>query len=89
MLKQMVKLCGVSAVSCVEANEEIVRSVCCELVSCVADLPTCPYLTVLVQKSAGSTDVCMYFSKYGQRASRKYRNCNMNDCEFVVSEVDH
>ena len=28
------------------------------------DLPTCPYLTVLVRKMAGSTDVCPYFSKY-------------------------
>ena len=29
-----------------------------------ADLPTCPYLTILVWKSAGSTDAHAYFSKY-------------------------
>ena len=33
----------------------------------VPDLPTRPYFTVLVRKSAGSTDVCPYFSKYGHR----------------------
>ena len=35
-----------------------------------AHLPTCPYLTVLVRKSAGSTVVHAYFSKYGQRDSK-------------------
>ena len=42
------------------------RSGCAVIViSTVADLPTCPYLPVLVWKSAGSTDVRPYFSKYG------------------------
>ena len=31
-----------------------------------ADLPTHPHLTILVRKSAGSTDVRLYFSKYEQ-----------------------
>ena len=51
-------------------------------------LPTCPYLPVLVWKLAGSTDVHPYFSKYGQRVCRKYRNRDMNECEFVASEAD-
>ena len=53
----------------------------------VADLPTRPYLAVLVLKSAGSMDVSTYFSKYGQRVSRKYRNRDMNEGEFVASKV--
>ena len=30
------------------------------------DVPTRPYLTIFVQKSASSTDVRAYFAKYGQ-----------------------
>ena len=52
-----------------------------------ADLPTHPYLTVLVRKWAGSTDVCTYFSKYGQRVSRKYGNRDMNERGFSISEA--
>ena len=52
----------------------------------LAGLPTRPYLPVLVWKSAGSTEVRPYFSKYG--VSRKYGNCDVNECEFVASEVD-
>ena len=52
------------------------------------DLPTHPYLTVLVRKSASSTDVRRYFSKYGHRVSRKYGNCDVNKCEFVSSEAN-
>ena len=51
-------------------------------------LPTCPYLTVLVGKSASSTYVCPYFSKYRHRFSRKYGHCDVNECKFVASEVD-
>ena len=53
-----------------------------------ADLPTCPYLTVLVWKLAGSMDVHQHFSKCGDRVSRKYRNGNVNECDFVDSEAD-
>ena len=56
---------------------------------CVSDLPTHPYMAVFVQISAGSMDVGAYSSKYGQRVSRKYGNRDMNECEFVASEVDH
>ena len=54
----------------------------------VTDLPTRPCLPLLARKSAGSTDVHSYFSKYGHRVSRKYGNCDMNECEFVASEAD-
>ena len=54
----------------------------------ITDLPIHPYLTVLVQKWAGSTDVCPYFSKCRHWVSRKYVNCDVNECEFVASEVD-
>ena len=53
----------------------------------VADLPTRPYLTVFVQKSADSMDVRTYLSKYRQKVSRKYRNRDVNECVFVASEV--
>ena len=33
-------------------------------------------------------DVRMYFSKYGQRVYLKYGNQDVNECEFVASEVD-
>ena len=46
------------------------------------------YLSILVQKWAGSTDVRLYFSKYGHRVSGKYRNGDMNKCEFFASEAD-
>ena len=49
----------------------------------IADLPTRLYLPVLVRKSAGSTEVWPYFSKYGHRVSRKY--CNR---DVVASEAD-
>ena len=55
--------------------------------SVFTDLPTCRYLTVLVRKSVGSTDVCPYFSKYRHRVSRKYGNWDMNKCKLVASEV--
>ena len=45
----------------------------------LADQPTRPYLPVLVQKLAGSTDVHPYFSKCGHRVSRKYGNRYMNN----------
>ena len=53
-----------------------------------ADLPTHPYFTILVRKSAGSTDVHQYFSKHGHRISRKYGNHDMNKCEFVPSKAN-
>ena len=59
----------------------------CRVWEC-ADLPTRPYLPVLVRKSASSTHVQPYFSKYGHRVSRKYRNRDVNECEFVASEAD-
>ena len=52
------------------------------------DLPTHPYFTTLVRKSVSSMDVQAYFSKYGQRVSRKYGNCDVNKCQFVFSEVN-
>ena len=54
----------------------------------IADLPTDPYLTVLVRKSAGCTDVRLYFSKYGHRVSRKYGNGDVNECKFVSNKAD-
>ena len=33
-------------------------------------------------------DVCAYFSKYGQRVSREYKKCDVNEYEFIPSEVD-
>ena len=33
-------------------------------------------------------DVHPYFSKYGHRVARKYRNRNLNKCKFVASEAD-
>ena len=59
------------------------------LLMLLADLSTRPYLPVLVRKSAGSTDVRSYFSKYRHRVSRKYRNRDVNECEFVANEADH
>ena len=53
-----------------------------------ADLPTHLYLTILVRKSASSTDVRPYFSNYGHRVSRKYGNHDVNKCEFVASKAD-
>ena len=53
-----------------------------------ADLPARPYLAVLVRKLAGSTDVRPYFSKYRHRVSRKYGNCDVNECKFVASQAD-
>ena len=54
----------------------------------MSDLPMRPYLTVLVWKSAGSTDVRLFLSKYGHRVSRKYGNRDVNKCEFVASEAN-
>ena len=54
-----------------------------------ADLPTCLYLTVFVQKLAHSTDVRAYLSEYRQRVSRKCGNLKVNECQFVASEVDY
>ena len=48
------------------------------------DLPTHPYLTVLVRKLPGSTDVRPYFSKCRHSVSRKYGNRDMKDCEFIA-----
>ena len=33
-------------------------------------------------------DVHTYFSKYGQKVYRKYGNHDMNECEFIASEVN-
>ena len=55
----------------------------------VTDLPTRLYLTILVWNLGSSTDVRLYFSKYGHRVSRKYGHCDMNECEFITSEADH
>ena len=55
---------------------------------CSTDLPTRPYLTVLIRKSASSMDERQYFSKYGSRLFRKHGNCYMNECEFVAREAD-
>ena len=43
---------------------------------CIMIMPWCrpAYPSILVQKLASSMDVHMYFSKYGQRVSQKYRN---------------
>ena len=60
----------------------------CVCVCVCADLPAHPYLTVLVRKSAGSADVRLYFSNYGQRGSRKYGNRDVNECKFIASEAD-
>ena len=49
-------------------------------------LPAHPRLTIFVRKSAGSTDVRAYLSKY--EVSRKYRSHSMKECEFVASKVD-
>ena len=54
----------------------------------ISDLPTHLYLLVLVWKLAGSSDVRPYFSKYGHRVSRKYRNRDVNERDFVASEAD-
>ena len=53
-----------------------------------SDLPTCPYLMVLVRKSASSMDIRPYFSKYGHGVSRKYGNGIVNECKFVACEAD-
>ena len=52
------------------------------------DLPTRSYLTVLVRKSVSSTAVQTYFSKFWQRVSRKYGNCDVNKCELVANKLD-
>ena len=41
------------------------------------------------RKSAGSMDVRPYFSKYGHRVFGKYRNRNVNECDFVARKADH
>ena len=51
-----------------------------------ADLPTRPYLPVLVRKSAGSMEVRLYFSKYGNRVSRKYGNRDVNDASLLPAK---
>ena len=51
-------------------------------------MPTHLYLAVFVGKSAGSMDVHTYFSKYGQRVSRKDGNHDLKECDLVASEVD-
>ena len=61
----------------------------CVCVCVCADLPTGLYLTMLVRKSVGSTDVHPYFWKCGHRVSRKYGNHDVNEYEFVASEADH
>ena len=57
-------------------------------IGALTDLPTHLYLTVLVWKSAGSTDVRWYFSKQEHRVSRKYTNRDMNEWEFITSKAD-
>ena len=57
--------------------------------STVSDLPTHQYLTVFVRKLVSSTNVCVYFSKCGQKVSRKYGNHGVVECKFIASEVDH
>ena len=54
--------------------------------SSTADLPTRSYLPVLVRKSAGSTEVRLYFSKYGHRVSRKYGNHDVNDASLLPAK---
>ena len=70
------------------AEKDLADKVCMIVKWFLADLLTHPYLLILVWKLAGSTDVRPYFSKYGHRASRKYRKCDMNKCEFVSSEAN-
>ena len=53
---------------------------------CATDLPTRPYLPVLVRKSACSTDVYPYLSKYGHRVSRKYIKHNVNDASLLPAK---
>ena len=50
------------------------------------DMLTCLYLPVLERKLASSTEVRPYFSKYGHRVSRKYRNRNMNDASLLSAK---
>ena len=52
-----------------------------------ADLPTRLYLPVLVRKLVGSMEVCSYFSKYGHRVSRKYRNRDVNDGSLLPAKL--
>ena len=56
-----------------------------------ADLPARPYLPILVRKSAGSTDVRRYFSKYGHRVSKKYGNRSVNNASLLPAKpiVEH
>ena len=49
----------------------------------VADLPTCPYLTIFVWKSAGSMDICTYFSKYRQ----SFQKVQKLLCKMSVSSL--
>ena len=51
-----------------------------------SDLPTHPYLPVLIQKSAGSTEVRPHVSKYGHRVSRKYENRDVNDASCLPAK---
>ena len=53
------------------------------------DLTARLYLTVLVCKSAGSTDVRAYFSIHRQRVCKKYGNWDVNELAFIASEVEH
>ena len=52
----------------------------------MTDLPTHPYLPVLVRKLAGSTEVRPYFLKYGHRVSKKYRNCDVNSVSLLPAK---
>ena len=79
---------AVVAHSCQLRYVECCSSDVCILLSSFTGLPTCLYLTVLVRKSASSTDVRLYFSKYRHSGSRKYRNRDVNACEFIASEAD-
>ena len=47
------------------------------------DLPTYPYMPVLVQKLAGSAEVRPYFSKYGHRIFRKYGNGDVSNVSLL------
>ena len=58
-----------------------------EITRTYSDLPTHPYLTVVVQKLAVSMDVHPYFSKYGH-SFQKVWNRDVIECEFVASKAD-
>ena len=51
----------------------------------ITDLPTRPYLPVLVRKSAGSTPI---FLRIQTQSFQKVRKSRRERCEFVASEAD-